>query len=462
MVLDEQQQHFIMRVRELLRSSYPSRAPRAFTHTYGCQGNVSDGERINGMLSSMGYEFVSDPENADFILFNTCAVREHAEDRVYGNLGELKKFKAKNDRLIIAVCGCMMQEPKNRQRIKQSFPYVDVVFGTFALPRFPQIIYEALSERKRIFDTEEISGVLNEGIPSVRENKLKAFLPIAYGCNNFCTYCIVPYVRGRERSRSFDAVLADAHALVDSGCKEIMLLGQNVNSFGNDRNSENEFCRLLKAINDIDGDFLIRFMTSHPKDCSHELLDTMAGCNKLERHIHLPFQSGSDRILKLMNRGYDSGHYFELTQYAKSVMPDICITSDVIVGFPGETQDDLSATIDLIDRVEFSSLYTFIYSPREGTPAAKMSGQIPDDIKSARLAELIAAKEKIASKRNATMKGHTFRVLAEEKNKNGLISGRTSGNIMIQFTASDDVIGTFCNVTVTQPFTWILKGELSK
>lgn len=452
---------FITEVKSLLSLRFPDRAPKAFTHTYGCQGNVADGERIDGLLREMGYEFTDDASQADFILFNTCAVREHAEDRVFGNVGALKKYKETNPNLIICLCGCMVQQPHVTERIRKSFPYVDIVFGTHVLHRLPELVLRTLTDGVRVFDTEESDGVIAEGLPSKHTNTLKAFLPIAYGCNNFCTYCVVPLVRGRERSREYEVVLAEAKELVAAGYKEIMLIGQNVNSYGNDFGEKNLFSKLLREINDIPGDFIIRFMTSHPKDCSYELLDTMAACEKVERHIHLPFQSGNDRILDAMNRHYTRERYKELALYARKIMPDISITSDVIVGFPGETHDEFLDTVSLVKEIGFTSLYIFIYSKREGTKAATMPDPISHEEKSAWFSELQEAQEKVAFDRSQSMKGQAYRVLAEGRNKAGRISGRTSGNIMIEFDGPDECIGTFCNVRVTEPLTWILKGELA-
>ena len=453
---------YILKVKAILQERFSGRTPKAFTHTYGCQGNVSDGERIDGLLSQMGYDFTDDASKADFILFNTCAVREHAQDRVFGNVGALKKYKETNPELIISLCGCMVQQPHVTERIRKSFPYVDLVFGTNVIHKLPELLYEVLISDSRVFDITGGDGVIAEGLPTRHTNKLKAFLPIAYGCNNFCTYCVVPLVRGRERSRKYEDILNEAIQLVADGYKEIMLRGQNVNSYGNDFGEKNLFAKLLREINDIPGDFLIRFMTSHPKDCSYELLDTMAECEKVERHIHLPFQSGNDRVLKAMNRHYDRAHYEELVRYAKKVMPDISVTSDVIVGFPGETREEFLDTVSLIRELEFSSLYVFIYSPREGTKAALMPDPIDAKTKSQWFSELSGAQEEVAAQRSKHMKDKVYRVLAEGRNKAGRISGRTSGNIMIEFDGPDELIGTFCNVRVTEPLTWILKGELAE
>lgn len=445
----------------LLQNSMPGRTPKAFTHTFGCQGNVSDGEKIDGILSQIGYEFTDNPAEADFILYNTCAVREHAEERVFGNLGRMKAYKEENPNLIIAVCGCMAQEAHVEKRLKERFPYVSLVFGTHVQYKLPEFIYKLLTgEETRVFDTTDDHDDIVEGAAVKRTNRLKSFLPVSYGCNNFCTYCVVPHVRGRERSRNYEDVLREARLLVDSGYKEIMLLGQNVNSYGNDLGEKNAFARLLRDINQIPGDFIIRFMTSHPKDCSRELLDTMAECEKVETHLHLPFQSGNDRILKAMNRHYDRAKYMESVEYAKKVMPDVSLTSDVIVGFPGETHEEFLDTLSLIKEVEFSSLYTFIFSPRVGTPAASMEDPYSRVEKQQWFEELQFAQEIIAEKHSAEKKGKSFRVLVEGRGKNGRLLGRTSGNQVIEFDGDDSLIGDFHTVKVTEPLTWILKGEL--
>ena len=451
---------YITRSAELLTDRFGGRSPKAFTHTFGCQGNVSDGEKIDGILEQMGYEFTDDPSEADFILYNTCAVREHAEERVFGNLGRLKAYKETNPNLIISVCGCMAQEEHVADRLKKRFKYVDLVFGTHVLYKLPEMIYSILTTGERHFDISADDNDIAEGINRKRTNKLKAFLPISYGCNNFCTYCVVPYVRGRERSRDYQEIIKEAQDLVSQGYKEIMLIGQNVNSYGNDFHEKDLFSKLLRDINSIPGDFIIRFMTSHPKDCSKELLDTMAACEKVEGHIHLPFQSGNNRILKEMNRRYTREHYLELVEYARKVMPDICITSDVIIGFPGETHGEFLDTVSLVKEVGFSSLYTFIYSPRVGTKAAEMPDPVTHEEKQQWFEELQFAQSEVAEQRNKAMDGMAYKVLCEGRGKNGKLNGRTFGNIMIEFDGPDYLIGKFCAVRVTEPLTWILKGEL--
>ena len=449
-------------VKALLSQKYPLGEPRAFVHTYGCQGNVADSERIKGMLAQMGYVFTDSPEDADFVLFNTCAVREHAEDRVFGNVGALKPLKADKRDMIVALCGCMMQQPHVAERIKKSYPFVNLVFGTFAVHRLPELLYRVLRGGKRVFETAEENGPVPEGLPVRRDSDFKAWLPIMYGCNNFCSYCVVPYVRGRERSRRTEDILAEAREIVQSGAKEITLLGQNVNSYGKNAADGVNFPKLLKMINDLDGDFKIRFMTSHPKDCTRELMDTMASCEKVCRHLHLPFQSGCDRVLKEMNRGYTRAQYLELIRYAREVMPDISLTSDIIVGFPGETYSEFRETVSLIEEVRFTSLFTFIYSPRVGTRAAKMEDPVPYAEKSQWFSELLKAQEAIAAERCASMVGRTYEVLVENetKEKNGMLTGRTGGNINIDFPGCASLIGTYRTVRVTGAKHWLLSGEL--
>lgn len=448
-------------VRTVLSSRFPVSQPKAFVHTYGCQGNVSDGEKLKGMLEKMGYELTEDVESADLVLYNTCAIREHAEDRVFGNLGALKPLKKKNPDMIIALCGCMMQQKHVADRIYKSFPYVNLLFGTHVIHKLPELLYRVLCNRKRVFSNENSDGNIAEGLPVQRDGSFKAWLPIMYGCNNFCSYCVVPYVRGRERSRDFDTIVNEAQELINQGYKEITLLGQNVNSYNRDKGSEYNFPALLRRINAIEGDFIIRFMTSHPKDCTRELIETMASCEKVAKHLHLPVQSGNDRVLKEMNRVYNREKYLSLIRYAYELMPDLSVTSDIIVGFPGETYEEFLDTVSLIKEVGYTSLYTFIFSARKGTKAYDMPDIVSKEEKGKWFRELLAVQEKIAGERTAKMKNKTYRVLCEEKAKrDGYISGRTSGNVIIEFPAPDDVIGTFRNVKVTECKTWVLDGEL--
>lgn len=434
--------------------------PMAYIHTYGCQQNVADSEKIKGMLSIAGFDFTEKPEDADFILFNTCAIREHAEDRVFGNVGALKNIKRKHPSVIIALCGCMMEQQAVADRIYKSYPFVNLVFGTHSISRFPELLYNVLVNSKRVFDTCD-DNTIYEDIPTLRDKAFKGWLPIMYGCDNFCSYCIVPYVRGRERSRASEAVIAEARAMIEAGYKEITLLGQNVNSYGKGLDEDITFSELLRKIDAIDGDYILRFMTSHPKDCTRELIDTIAQSKHISKHLHLPFQSGSSKILKLMNRKYDREKYLDIIAYAKDRIPDVSITSDIIVGFPGETYEDFLDTISLIKEVGFTSLFTFIYSRRPGTPAAKMADVATEEEKGKWFTELLKTQEEIAAERCKSMVGSIERVLVEEINeKNGYLSCRTSGNIIVEVNGNEDVIGTFQNVRITEARNWILRGEL--
>lgn len=454
----QRQKEFSCLVRTVIEQKF-ERQPKAFVHTYGCQGNVADGERLKGMLEEMGYQTVDELEGADLVLYNTCAIREHAEDRVFGNVGALKSMKSENREMKILLCGCMMQQKHIAEKIKKSYPFVDIVFGTHVIHKLPEFLYTSLTKGKKVYELPETDGVIAEELPVHRDSNFKAWLPIMYGCNNFCSYCIVPYVRGRERSRDPKDIIEEAKQLVAQGYKEITLLGQNVNSYGKSPNYGMNFAALLRELNKIDGDFIIRFMTSHPKDCTFELLDTMASCEKVAKHLHLPFQSGSNRVLEAMNRRYTREKYLEVLNYAYSVMPDLSVTSDVIVGFPGETYEEFCETVSLVEKAKFTSMYTFIFSPREGTAAAKMEDPVSREEKGRRFKELLDAQEKIAAVRTASMVGKTYRVLCESVAKNGFIEGRTQGNIIIEFPADTSVIGTFRNVKVTESLTWILRGE---
>lgn len=459
--ISQEQFEYMNLTSEIMEIRKRGEKPLAFIHTYGCQQNVADGERIKGMLKMSGYDFTDDVNEADFILFNTCAVREHAEDRVFGNVGALKALKRRNPSILIALCGCMMEQEHIANKIYKSFPFVGLVFGTHALHRFPELLYKSLTNGKRVFETGNDDKKVYEGIPIRRDGTFKGWLPIMYGCNNFCTYCIVPYVRGRERSREKDIILSEANEMISSGFKDITLLGQNVNSYGKNLENSVSFAELLKEIDSIEGDYWLRFMTSHPKDCTKELIDTIAEGKHISTHLHLPFQSGSDRILKEMNRHYDRKKYLEIINYAKSKIPNLSLTSDIIVGFPGETYEDFKETLSLIREVEFTSLFTFIYSPRVGTPAAEMDDPISAEEKSKWFRELLAVQEEIAAKRCASMVGTTEKVLIEgKKDKTNELTGRTSGNIIVELDGSEDLIGTFQNVEITKARNWILKGKL--
>ncbi len=449
--LSEKQLEYMQLIAEIMEIRKRGEKPLAFIRTYGCQQNVADSEKIKGMLAKSGFSFTNTPDDADFILFNTCAVREHAEDRVFGNVGALKNLKRKHPQILIALCGCMMEQEHIANRIYNSFPFVGLVFGTHSLHHFPELLYSSLVNSKRVFERGNDDKKLYEGIPVKRDGTFKGWLPIMYGCNNFCTYCIVPYVRGRERSREKDIILSEAREMIQSGYKDITLLGQNVNSYGKTLPEPVSFAKLISEIDTIDGDYWLRFMTSHPKDCSKELIDAIANGRHISKHLHLPFQSGSDRILKAMNRHYDRKKYLETIAYAKEKIDGVSLTSDIIVGFPGETYEDFKETLSLIREVEFTSLFTFIYSPRVGTPAAKMDDPISAEEKSKWFRELLDVQEEIAAKRCSAMVGATERVLIEGvKEKTNELNARTSGNIIVELEGSPDLIGTFRNVKITK------------
>lgn len=457
------QNEYINLVAEIMQIRAIGGKPMAYIRTYGCQQNVADSETIKGMLAQMGYGFTDSPENADFILFNTCAVREHAEDRVFGNVGAIKSIKKKHPSVLIALCGCMMEQEHIAKRIYKSFPFVGLVFGTHCLHEFPKMLYNSLLTGKRQFIRNNDDLLVHEGMPKLRDGQFKGWLPIMYGCDNFCSYCIVPYVRGRERSRKSEVILEEAKELINNGYKDITLLGQNVNSYGKGLDEDITFAQLLKMIDAIDGDYVLRFMTSHPKDCTKELIDTIAESRHISTHLHLPFQSGSNRILKQMNRRYTREKYLEIVNYAKEKISGLSLTSDIIVGFPGETEEDFQDTLSLIEEVGFTSLFTFIYSKRVGTPAAKMDDPTTDEEKSDRFQRLLKVQEKIAAARCAEMVGTTQRVLFEEKTKkDGILNARTSGNIVVEVPADENMIGCFGNVKITEAGNWVLKGNLLK
>ncbi len=459
--INDKQFEYMNLIAEIMEIRKRGDKPLAFVRTYGCQQNVADSEKIKGMLSHSGFDFTDTPEDADFILFNTCAVREHAEDRVFGNVGALKNLKRKHPQILIALCGCMMEQEHVANRIYNSFPFVSLVFGTHSLHHFPELYYSALVDGRRVFERGNDDKKLYEGYPVRRDGSFKGWLPIMYGCNNFCTYCIVPYVRGRERSREKDLILSEARQMIQSGYKDITLLGQNVNSYGKTLETPLSFAQLISEIDSIEGDYWLRFMTSHPKDCSKELIDTIASGRHISKHLHLPFQSGSDRILKAMNRHYDRKKYLETVAYAKERIEDVSLTSDIIVGFPGETYEDFKQTLSLIRKVEFTSLFTFIFSPRKGTPAEKYDDPISAEEKGKWFRELLDVQEEIAAKRCSSMVGKSERVLIEGvKEKTGELNARTSGNIIVELDGDESLIGTFQNATITKARNWILKGEL--
>lgn len=438
------------------------RRPLAMVDTYGCQQNEADSEKLRGYLAMMGYGFTQDEYQADVIVVNTCAVREHAEMRVLGNVGALNHTKKNKPQQIIAVCGCMVQQEHMAEKIKKSYPVVDLVFGPHELWRFPELLRQVMQSHKRIFATAKSDGVVAEGIPLKRDGSVKAWLSIMYGCNNFCSYCVVPYVRGRERSRSPEDVVAEARALVAAGYKDITLLGQNVNSYGKDLGLDVDFSDLIRMINDIPGDFLIRFMTSHPKDATEKLFKTMAECEKCAHHIHLPVQSGNDRILKVMNRNYDSAKYIAQVDLAKSYMPDLVVTTDIIVGFPNESEEEFEDTIKLVERVRFDAMFTFIYSKRVGTPAAAMPDPYTREEKQRHFDRLMEISNRISGEKHKEYEGKTLRVLVDgETGRDEYnLSSRTNGGRLVHLKGDKSLIGQFIEVKIISSNTWALYGEI--
>lgn len=452
-----EQQDYLLQVRQLQQNK------KAMLLTYGCQQNENDSERLRGMLAEMGYGFTEDTEQADLILFNTCAVRENAELKVYGKLGALKHVKRRKPSLCIGVCGCMTQQETVSKTIQKRYPHVDFVFGTHALYRFPSILYHAL-QQKRIFDVECEEGRIAESIPILRNDPFKAGVSIMYGCNNFCSYCIVPYVRGRERSRQLNQVVDEVKTLAQSGCKEVMLLGQNVNSYGKDLDCHEDFADLLHEVAQVSGIERIRFMTSHPKDISEKLVQCMADHDNICNQLHLPFQSGSNRILEKMNRRYTKEHYLSLIALVRSYLPDVALSSDVIVGFPGETEEDFLETLDVVRQVRFDHLYTFLYSKRPGTPAAEMPDLVSQEEKQNRFERLLELQNVISRQINEELVGKVLPVLVEGKSKTDKdkLSGRTEGNKLVHFTGEESLCGKVIPLCITKAQTWSLTGEQIK
>ena len=436
---------------------------RAFVHTYGCQQNFSDGEKLEGLLEQMGYTIADTDENAEFVIFNTCAIRENAEKRVFGNVGILKKAHSENPDMIIAVCGCMVQQEHIAEKFRQSYPFVDIVFGTHAATRLPELVYKHMTVKKRLFDIGEGEGCMAEHLPVHRDNPLKANLPIMHGCDNFCTYCVVPLVRGREKSRLPENIIAEAKEIVAAGYKEITLLGQNVNSYGKGLETPSSFAQLLREVNAIPGDFRIKFMTSHPKDCTRELLEAIRDCEKVCHYIHLPVQSGSDDVLRRMNRRYTAEHYLDLLKMAREIVPDITVTSDIIVGFPGETEEDFQATVELSKKARWLMTYSFIYSKREGTKAALMEDQIPPEVSSRRFQELLELQTKISHEINESYVGKTTTVLLDDECDagEGYISGRSFENLVVRVPRESAPKG-FAKVYLKESLGWALDGEIIK
>lgn len=447
-------------IREI-RSLIGESTPKALVRSFGCQLNVSDGEKMKGLLGEAGYGFTEDENEADLIILNTCAVRESAEDRVFGIIGSMKKLKELKPSLIIGISGCMTAQDHNAEKIKRSYPQVSFVMGTSAINSLPSLLLESLRGVKFSADTAEYDD-FSQSVPQVRDSSFKASVPVMFGCNNFCTYCIVPYVRGRERSRKSDDIIREVGELVRNGYKEIMLLGQNVNSYGNDRSDEISFPRLLRALNDIDGDFIIRFMSSHPKDASKELIDAIFDCEKVAKHLHLPLQSGSSSVLDRMNRRYTAEKYLETVDYIRSKDPDFSLTTDIIVGFPNESDEEFRDTLDIIRRVRYDNIYSFIYSKRSGTKAADIDDETPEDVKGRRMRELLEVQREISTEHYKRFIGRKMRVLADDVSKKhpGFMTGKSNEFIIVEFEGDASLTGSFVDVEVTETMNWAVKGKL--
>ncbi len=433
-----------------------------YIQTFGCQQNEADSEKLAGMLVAMGYTLIDTPDEADIILVNTCAIREHAERRALSIIGQYKHIKAKNPDLIIGVCGCLTAQEHRREELKMRYPYVTFTLGTASLHHLPRVLCDAMTERRRLITAdsdEDFTKTVAEGAPVIRASAYRAWVSIMYGCNNFCAYCIVPYVRGRERSRKPEDIVTEVRELVAAGYREITLLGQNVNSYG--KGTDCDFADLVRMLDEIEGDWWLSFMTSHPKDASRKLIDVMAEGRHVAHRFHLPLQSGNDRVLKSMNRHYDMEHYLDTVRYLRARIPDVVLTSDIIVGFPGETEVEFEDTLRALESIRYDMLYSFIYSPRKGTPAAEWE-QVPDDIKSARFDRLLATQNRIAGELNAPALGTTVRVLCDGPSKSdpSVFSGRTEGNKIVFFAADENLEGQFVSIHITKTEPYAFHGEL--
>ena len=435
--------------------------PLAYVDTYGCQQNEADSELLRGMLAEMGYEMTDTDKDADVIVINTCAIREHAEQRVLGNVGALVHGKRRHPGQIICLCGCMAREEHVADKIRQSYRHVDLVFGPQVLWRFPELLRRVYLRRGRVFETADVPGAIAEGLPVRRSGKVKAWVSIMYGCNNFCTYCIVPYVRGRERSREPEAILDEIRRLVNEGYRDITLLGQNVNSYGKDLGRDIDFPALLEMADAIPGEFLLRFMTSHPKDATEKLFDVMARCEKVAPVIHLPFQSGNTRVLSAMNRRYTREQYLDKVRALRQRIPDVVLTSDVIVGFPGETTEEFEDTLSLVEEVRFDALFTFIYSPRKGTPAAELPDPMTKEEKSANFDRLVQAQNRISLEKHRAYIGTVQRCLVDGEGNDSRhsLTARTPGGRLVHLDGDKSLIGQFVDVEITDCSTWALFGK---
>ncbi len=457
------QYEYIDKLKDII-SDKSNRLGRKLTYnvtTFGCQMNARDSEKLRGILDKVGY-VRTESEDADFVIYNTCTVRENANNKVYGRLGYLHSLKKKNPNMIIALCGCMMQEEVVISKIKESYSFVDLIFGTHNIFKFPELLYNAIQSEDMIIDIWKDTTRIVEKLPTSRKYAFKSGVNIMFGCNNFCSYCIVPYVRGRERSRKPDEIIDEIKELVSDGVKEVMLLGQNVNSYGKGLEEDIDFAKLLRRVNDIEGLERIRFMTSHPKDLSDELIEAMADCKKVCQHLHLPLQSGSSEILGKMNRHYSKEDYLALVDKIRDKMPDIALTTDIIVGFPGETEEDFLETMDVVKKVEFDSAFTFIYSKRTGTPAAAMDNQVPEDVIKDRFDRLLAEVQSIGRSKAETYTGSIQSVLVENVNSqdDSLISGRMSNNSIVHFPGDESLIGSIVDVKLTECKGFYYIGEL--
>nr|WP_281816094.1 tRNA (N6-isopentenyl adenosine(37)-C2)-methylthiotransferase MiaB [Vallitalea longa] len=435
-----------------------------FVSTFGCQMNAHDSEKLKGILEQIGYVPATEEKDADFVIYNTCCVRENAELKVYGRLGALKNSKKRNPNMLIALCGCMMQQDTVIKEIKRAYRHVDILFGTHNLYKLAELIQTRLDTGKMVIDIWENYKEIVEDLPSIRKYKFKSSVNVMFGCNNFCTYCIVPYVRGRERSRKPEDIMNEIKELVEDGVKEITLLGQNVNSYGKSLDNPITFAELIQEIEKIDGLERIRFMTSHPKDLSDELIEVIGNSKKLCNHIHLPFQSGSTKVLKKMNRRYTKEQYLELVDKIKAVRKNVALTTDIIVGFPGETEEDFMDTIDVVKKVEFDNAFTFLYSVRTGTPAATMENQVPENVAKERFNRLLEVLDEIVHKKACDKVGSTYDVLVEQVNKqnNDLVSGRLESNHLVHFKGNEDLIGKIVPVNIIESKGYYLLGELAE
>ncbi|MDO5095641.1 MAG: tRNA (N6-isopentenyl adenosine(37)-C2)-methylthiotransferase MiaB [Peptostreptococcaceae bacterium] len=447
---------------EIIDIEYPESKPKVYTETWGCQMNEHDTENLLGMIDVMGYELTEHTEEADLIIFNTCAVRENAELKVYGNLNILKKLKEKNPDLIVAVCGCMMQQKHVVEEIKKRYPFVSLVFGTHNIYKFPEMLYTYLQKHESNYDVWDIDGRIVEGLPVIRRHKLKSFVNIMYGCNNFCTFCIVPYTRGRERSRTPEDIIGEVKQLVESGVKEITLLGQNVNSYGKTLDEPITFHQLLERLNEVEGLERIRFMTSHPKDISEDLLKAMARLDKVCESLHLPVQSGSSKVLREMNRHYTKEDYLKTIELARKYMPNMALTTDIMVGFPGETEEDFLETLDVVEKAQYDLAFTFLYSRRKGTSADRRENQIPEEVKKERFNRLLDAVNKAAENQSSAYLGQVTEILVEGKSKknDNVLMGRNRQNKTVNFVGHEGLIGELVKVRIIDTKSFSMTGEL--